>query len=133
MDFRFRDSSANAGLERLGRHSPRAQRSIRAVTSTLDLNELLVRIVDAVVRIAAADRGFLMLMRDDGKLRFEVARNRDETTLPPEEFQISWGIAEEAAHRRETVWVPDAVGSSLFQDRKNTRELSLRTVVAFPI
>ena len=105
----------------------------RAVTSTLDLNELLVRIVDAVVRIAAADRGFLMLMRDDGKLRFEVARNRDETTLPPEEFQISWGIAEEAAHRRETVWVPDAVGSSLFQDRKSVRELSLRTVVAFPI
>ena len=105
----------------------------RAVTSTLDLNELLVRIVDAVVRIAAADRGFLMLMRDDGKLRFEIARNRDETTLPPEEFQISWGIAEEAAHRRETVWVPDAVGSSLFQDRKSVRELSLRTVVAFPI
>jgi Nif-specific regulatory protein len=105
----------------------------RAVTSTLDLNELLIRIVDAVVRIAAADRGFLMLMRDDGKLRFEVARSRDETTLPPEEFQISWGIAEEAAHRRETVWVPDAVGSSLFQDRKSVRELSLRTVVAFPI
>jgi Nif-specific regulatory protein len=105
----------------------------RAVTSTLDLNELLVRIVDAVVRIAAADRGFLMLMRDDGKLRFEIARSRDETTLPPEEFQISWGIAEEAAHRRETVWVPDAVGSSLFQDRKSVRELSLRTVVAFPI
>ncbi|MGH9388970.1 MAG: sigma 54-interacting transcriptional regulator, partial [Vicinamibacteria bacterium] len=105
----------------------------RAVTSTLDLNELLVRIVDAVVRIAAADRGFLMLMRDDGKLRFEIARSRDEATLPPEEFQISWGIAEEAAHRRETVWVPDAVGSSLFQDRKSVRELSLRTVVAFPI
>lgn len=105
----------------------------RAVTSTLDLNELLIRIVDAVVRIAGADRGFLMLMRDDGKLRFEIARSRDETTLPPEEFQISWGIAEEAAHRRETVWVPDAVGSSLFQDRKSVRELSLRTVVAFPI
>jgi Nif-specific regulatory protein len=105
----------------------------RAVTSTLDLNELLVRIVDAVVRVAAADRGFLMLMRDDGKLHFEIARSKDETTLPSEEFQISWGIAEESAHRRETVWVPDAVGSSLFQDRKSVRELSLRTVVAFPI
>ena len=122
-------SRASNDLDRL-QHLIQAS---RAVTSTLDLNELLVRIVDAVVRIAAADRGFLMLMRDDGKLRFEVARNRDETTLPPEEFQISWGIAEEAAHRRETVWVPDAVGSSLFQDRKSVRELSLRTVVAFPI
>jgi len=105
----------------------------RAVTSTLDLNELLVRIVDAVVRIAGADRGFLMLSREDGKLHFEIARSKDEATVPSDEFQISWGIAEEAAHRRETVWVPDAVGSSLFQDRKSVRELSLRTVVAFPI
>jgi Nif-specific regulatory protein len=31
------------------------------------------------------------------------------------------------------VWVPDAVGSSLFQDRKSVRALSLRTVVALPI
>ncbi|HEX3111982.1 MAG TPA: sigma-54-dependent Fis family transcriptional regulator, partial [Candidatus Eisenbacteria bacterium] len=75
----------------------------------------------------------LMRMREDGKLHFEIARSRDEATLPPDEFQISWGIAEEAAHRRETVWVPDAVGSSLFQDRKSVRELSLRTVVALPI
>ncbi|MGE5174821.1 MAG: sigma 54-interacting transcriptional regulator [Hyphomicrobiales bacterium] len=105
----------------------------RAVTSTLDLNELLLRIVDAVVRVASADRGFLMLMREDGKLQFEVARSKDQTTLPSEEFQISWGIAEEAARRRETVWVPDAVGSSLFQDRKSVRELLLRTVVALPI
>jgi transcriptional regulator with GAF, ATPase, and Fis domain len=105
----------------------------RAVTSTLDLNELLVRIVDAVVRVAGADRGFLMLCREDGKLHFEVARNKDETTVPSDDFQISWGIAEEAAHRRETVWVPDAMGSSLFQDRKSVRELSLRTVVALPI
>ena len=105
----------------------------RQVTGTLDGAELLQRIVDAVVQIARADRGFLMLMREDGKLHFEIARSRDETTLPSEEFQISWGIAEEAAHRRETVWVPDAVGSSLFQDRKSVRELSLRTVVALPI
>jgi Nif-specific regulatory protein len=105
----------------------------RQVTGTLDLTELLVRIVDAVIEVAGADRGFLMLAREEGKLHFEVARSKDETTLPSEEFQISWGIAEEAAHRRETVWVPDAVGSSLFQDRKSVRELSLRTVVALPI
>jgi Nif-specific regulatory protein len=105
----------------------------RQVTGTLDWNELLIRVVDAVVQIAGADRGFLMRMREDGKLHFEIARSRDEATLPPDEFQISWGIAEEAAHRRETVWVPDAVGSSLFQDRPRVRELSLRTVVALPI
>jgi Nif-specific regulatory protein len=120
---------ATSDLDRL-HHLLHASRS---VTSTLDLNELLVRIVDAVVRIAGADRGFLMLCREDSKLHFEIARSKDETTLPSEEFQISWGIAEEAAHRRETVWVPDAVGSSLFQDRKSVRELSLRTVVALPI
>src|SRR6266853_2457994 len=105
----------------------------RQVSGTLDLNELLVRIVDSVVQIAGSDRGFLMLMREDGKLHFEIARSRDQSTLPPEEFQISWSVAEEAAHRRETVWVPDAVGSSLFQDRNSVRKLSLRTVVSLPI
>ncbi len=119
----------SADLERI----TQLLKASRQVTGTLDLNELLVRIVDAVVQVAGADRGFLMLMRDDGKLHFEIARSKDEATLPSDEFQISWGIAEEAAHRRETVWVPDAVGSSLFQDRKSVRELSLRTVVALPI
>jgi GAF domain-containing protein len=119
---------ASTDLERVN-HVLRASRQ---VTGTLDWNELLIRVVDAVVQIAGADRGFLMRMHEDGKLHFEIARSRDEATLPPDEFQISWGIAEEAAHRRETVWVPDAVGSSLFQDRKSVRELSLRTVVALP-
>ncbi len=116
----------------LGRYKDLLDAS-RSVTGTLDPNELLLRVVDAVIRIAGADRGFLMLMHGDGKLQFEIARSKDETTLPPGEFQISFGIAEEAAHRRETVWVPDAVGSSLFQDRKSVRALSLRTVVAIPI
>jgi transcriptional regulator with GAF, ATPase, and Fis domain len=120
---------ASTDLERVN-HVLQASRQ---VSGTLDLNELLVRIVDSVVQIAGSDRGFLMLMREDGKLHFEIARSRDQSTLPPEEFQISWSVAEEAAHRRETVWVPDAVGSSLFQDRKSVRELSLRTVVALPI
>jgi Nif-specific regulatory protein len=119
----------SAGLERI----TQLLKASRQVTGTLDLNEILLRIVDSVVQVAGADRGFLMLMRDDGKLHFEIARSKDEATLPSDEFQISWGIAEEAAHRRETVWVPDAVGSSLFQDRKSVRELSLRTVVALPI
>jgi len=116
----------------LGRYKDLLDAS-RSVTGTLDPNELLLRVVDAVIRIAGADRGFLMLMHEEGKLQFEIARSKDETTLPPSEFQISFGIAEEAAHRRETVWVPDAVGSSLFQDRKSVRALSLRTVVAIPI
>src|SRR5439155_26063733 len=120
---------ASTDLERVN-HVLQASRQ---VSGTLDLNELLVRIVDSVVQIAGSDRGFLMLMREDGKLHFEIARSRDQSTLPPEEFQISWSVAEEAAHRRETAWVPDAIGSSLFQDRKSVRELSLRTVVALPI
>src|SRR5882762_11891883 len=37
----------------------------RSVTGTLDLNDLLIRVVDAVIQVADADRGFLMLMRDD--------------------------------------------------------------------
>src|SRR5439155_885208 len=120
---------ASTDLERVN-HVLQASRQ---VSGTLDLNELLVRIVDSVVQIAGSDRGFLMLMREDGKLHFEIARSRDQSTLPPEEFQVSWSVAEEAAHRRETAWVPDAIGSSLFQDRKSVRELSLRTVVALPI
>src|SRR5512147_1881158 len=42
----------------------------RSVTGTLELNELLVRVVDAVIQIADADRGFLMLIREEGKLHF---------------------------------------------------------------
>src|SRR5678809_827452 len=45
----------------------------RSVTGTLDLNELLVRVVDAVNQVADADRACLMLMRDAGTLHFTGA------------------------------------------------------------
>src|SRR5258708_37086412 len=38
----------------------------RSATGTLDLNELLPRVVDAVIQIPDEDLGSLMLMRADG-------------------------------------------------------------------
>src|SRR5207249_10048463 len=44
----------------------------RSATATLDLNELLIRGFDAAIPLAAADRGSMMLTRDDAKPHCDV-------------------------------------------------------------
>ena len=48
----------------------------RRINSETDPDAILGTIVDSLVSIAHADRGFLMLRGEDGQLRFTVARDR---------------------------------------------------------
>ncbi len=54
----------------------------RSVTSTLDLNEVLRRIVEAGVSLTHADEGFLALMdKESGQLYLRAAKNIDEDRI----------------------------------------------------
>lgn len=68
----------------------------RTLNSSLDLNEVLDYVMDQVVAVTRAERGFLMLLDDEsGILRFQVARGMNRQDLETPEFEVSTTIIRE--------------------------------------
>ena len=53
----------------------------RSINTPRDFNQLLELIVDSAITLTKAERGFLMLFRNDGSLEFRVTRNFDKKTF----------------------------------------------------
>ena len=73
-------------------------------------------IVDTVIELTDAERGFLLLEDDSGALVVKVARNIDQRTLETAEFELSRSIAQRAAAGGEPIVTIDAVGDARFRE-----------------
>ncbi len=65
--------------------------------SSLNLDEVLNRVMDEVIAVTHAERGFVMLHEADGKLWFRVARGMDQNTIDDPQFQVSRSVVERVA------------------------------------
>ncbi len=105
----------------------------KALNSTLDLDEVLEKIIDSTIQLADANRGFLMLADDRGVLEFRVARDREKRALKMEEFEISESIVNDAADRGEALFISDLLDDGRFKDQKSVIDLQLKRAVCVPL
>ena len=105
----------------------------KRLNSELRLPRLLEMIVDTVIELTDAERGFLLLEGDDGALEVKVARNIDQRTLETAEFELSRSIAKRAAAGGEPIVTIDAVGDARFREAVSVSDLRLRSVLAVPL
>ncbi len=105
----------------------------RRINSETDPDAILGTIVDSLVSIAGADRGFLMLRGEDGALRFAVARDRKGQPLEERKFQVSRGVVDEVAQSGEARLIDDAASSDAYNARMSIVSLSLRTILCVPL
>jgi Nif-specific regulatory protein len=105
----------------------------KALNSTLDLDEVLEKIIDSTIQLADANRGFLMLADDSGVLEFRVARDREKRALEMEEFEISFSIVNDAADRGEPLFISDLLDDGRFKDQKSVIDLQLKRAVCVPL
>jgi len=60
----------------------------RVLNSTLNLDEVLQMVMDRVIEVVRAERGFLMLVNQEtSRLEFKIARNQQARTLEKGEFE----------------------------------------------
>jgi Nif-specific regulatory protein len=105
----------------------------KALNSTLNLNEVLEKIIDSTIQLADMDRGFLMLADEGGALEFKIARDRDKRPLDKEEFTISYSIVNDVAQRGEPLFISDILEDSRFRDQKSVLDLQLKRAVCVPL
>ncbi|HUS63006.1 MAG TPA: sigma 54-interacting transcriptional regulator [Kofleriaceae bacterium] len=105
----------------------------KRLNSELRLPVLLELILDTVIELTSAERGFVLLSDDTGALRVEVARNIDQTSLASGEAAFSRSIAEQAAREAAPIVTLDAAGDERFGAALSVSDLKLRSVLAVPL
>jgi transcriptional regulator with GAF, ATPase, and Fis domain/Tfp pilus assembly protein PilF len=105
----------------------------KRLNSEQRLPHLLELIMDTAIELTEAERGFLLLLEDDGNLSVKVARNIDQQSLEGEELSLSRSIAEKAALGAEPVVAIDAAEDNRFREALSVSDLRLRSVLAVPL
>jgi sigma-B regulation protein RsbU (phosphoserine phosphatase) len=101
--------------------------------SSLDLDEVLNRVMDEVIAATRAERGFVMLHEADGRLVFRVARGMDQDTIDDPQFQISRSVVERVAREGQPVLTSDAQSDDRFSMRRSVKVLGLRSILCVPL
>jgi len=109
----------------------RLQRIAGALNSEMDMDRILNVIMDHVVELAQAERGFLVLTRE-GKLSVPVARNFQKEDVMNPEVGFSRSIAEKVARTGEAVLTVDATSDDRFASFQSIHEIAPRSVLCMP-
>jgi sigma-B regulation protein RsbU (phosphoserine phosphatase) len=101
--------------------------------SSLNLDEVLNRVMDEVIAVTRAERGFVMLHEAGGELVFRAARGMDQSTIDDPQFQISRGVVERVAREGQPVLTSNAQLDDRFSMRHSVVDLGLRSILCVPL
>jgi sigma-B regulation protein RsbU (phosphoserine phosphatase) len=102
-------------------------------TSTLDLDEVLNRVMDEVIAATRAERGFVMLRETGDRLVFRVARGMDRETIDDPQFQVSRSVVDRVAREGEAMLTADAQTDDRLSMRRSILHLGLRAILCVPL
>jgi hypothetical protein len=97
-----------------------------------DLTDLLNVLMDAVVAITNADKGFLILL-EGSDLRVKVARNLKRENLADALQQLSDSIVDKVVQTKKAVIVSDALHDQEFSNAMSVMSLKLSSVMCVPL
>jgi signal transduction histidine kinase len=101
--------------------------------TSLDLSEVLNQVMDAIIQLTGAERGFLMLYDEDSKLRTEAARNVDQETIAGKTMQISRTVLERAASTGKGILTSNAQEDERFSTQESVIGFQLRSIMCAPL
>lgn len=105
------------------------------INSSLDLNQVLNVVMDAIIRLTKAERALLLLVDDEsGKLEVQVARNMDRETIEKSaSFEISRSIVQSVAETGEPVVTMNAQSDPRFSAQESIISYNLRSILCVPL
>jgi sigma-B regulation protein RsbU (phosphoserine phosphatase) len=103
------------------------------INSTLNLDEVLEEVMDTVVQLTGAERGYLMLRDEKGELDLRTARNWDRETILDNEAIFSRGIANTAIEQKQTILTTNAQDDARFAGMQSVLSHALRSIVCVPL
>lgn len=104
------------------------------INSTLDLDLVLNDVIDTVILLTGAERGYIVLRNPEtGELDFRVARNSQRRTLGRNEMIVSRTVIDEVIKSKRLVVTTDAGGDTRFNTSESVIDLLLRSILCVPL
>ncbi len=114
-----------AGLRKLHEFSER-------LMGSTSLDEQLAALMDAIIEVTHAARGFLILLAD-GQPQVTVARNLRQQDLPEGVQHLSDSILQKVIQSRKPLIVSDALHDTQFKTAESVMNLQLASVMCAPL
>jgi PAS domain S-box-containing protein len=103
------------------------------VNSSLELNEVLRIVMDNIVHLTHAERGFLMLRNEKGEMVTEVARNWEQESIKSGEAATSRTIVQRVIESGEPIITTNAQEDQRFVGQESIVALNLRSILCVPL
>ena len=104
------------------------------INSSLDLTEVLEEVMDTIIKLTGAERGYLMLRSDlTGEMEFKVARNLDRESLEKESHMVSRTIVGRVAETGEAIITTNAQDDERFADAASIVGMKLLSILCVPL
>ncbi|HRE48929.1 MAG TPA: GAF domain-containing protein [Aggregatilineales bacterium] len=104
------------------------------LNSSLELDRVLEEVMDTVIQLTGAERGYLMLQdKNTGELEIRTARNWDRESLLEGEAIFSRGIINTAIEQRQPILTTNAQDDARFQGMQSVMSHALRSIICVPL
>jgi adenylate cyclase len=103
------------------------------LTSSLDLDEVLTRVMDRVIELMHASRGFIVLIDPErNEMSIRIARG-EETEEQKQQFLGSRTVVEQVVSTGQAVVSTDALLDDRFKGQQSVILHNLRSIIAVPL
>lgn len=108
----------------------------KVVNSSLELSDVLRIVMDTIIRLTGAERGFLMLRdkgKPDGELQIQIARNWEQEEINSSEFAISRTIMNRVVAEGTPLLTTNAQSDPRFGAQDSIIAYNLRSILCVPL
>ncbi len=104
------------------------------INSSLDVDTILSQVMDTVVQLTGAERGFILLKNaQSGEIEFRIARGIDREQLGREDFKVSNTIINQVLTSGEPLLTDNAGQDDRFTGTESIVGYQLRSILAVPL
>jgi PAS domain S-box-containing protein len=105
----------------------------QVINSSLELDEVLRIVMDNIVRLTEAERGFLMLREDSGQMTTRIARNWEQESLNESEYAVSRTVIQRVIETGEAILTTNAQEDPRFGGQESIIAFNLRSILCVPL
>ncbi len=105
----------------------------QVINSSLELDEVLTIVMDNIVRLTKAERGFLMLRNEQGEMVTSMGRNWEMESINSSELTVSRSVVGRVIETGEPLITTNAQEDQRFMGQESIVAFNLRSILCVPL
>ncbi|MDO9303481.1 MAG: adenylate/guanylate cyclase domain-containing protein [Anaerolineales bacterium] len=105
----------------------------QVINSSLELDEVLTIVMDNIVRLTKAERGFLMLRNEHGEMVTSMGRNWEMESINSSELTVSKSVVGRVIESGEPLITTNAQEDQRFMGQESIVAFNLRSILCVPL